>query len=554
MFCEKCGAALPDGAPFCGNCGAAQQMNAQQPIAQQPVQDYIPQQAAEEYVPEQIAQEYVPQQQEYVPQQEYIPTEPAPRKEKPPKQPKPPKKKMAKWKKILLLTGIALVILGALAGYLYLRWYNSDEQVALRAVEKEDYEQAIELIDGKYDSKEGKALLESMREKITGAKDGFLSEELSYQAAKKAISDLRAYDVAELRSELDEADRYLDDLNTSRTCFDTAEEHFAAGNYEKAMAAYRGVIETDPNYSQAQTQLEAAITAYREEMLAQAAEKAEKKEYADAIAILDNALRVLPGDSALQTQRELYAAEGAAKDRSDTLKDAADSAAKGDYAAAMSLIKALLADNADDAELKAAYKKYYDKYIEQVLAEVDEKLAAKDYTGAAAAINAGLRVAENDAKLLAKRDEIEASKPVSLSEELIINSRDWPTWNKGTPVDPFGNDYSGAFNYVIFDFNRGYSSSEITFYVEYRTYGKYTSLEGRIGPYTTMDTNGQCYLQVYTDDQLKFTSPTVYRKTDAFPINVDITGAEYVKLVFVCPKDQSYRTIGAILSNLAFVP
>ena len=68
-FCKQCGAQIPDGAPFCGNCGAAQGSGGQTPQAPQPQQAYPQQPAAMQFRQESQPFQQAPQQQQAYTQQ-----------------------------------------------------------------------------------------------------------------------------------------------------------------------------------------------------------------------------------------------------------------------------------------------------------------------------------------------------------------------------------------------------------------------------------------------------------------------------------------------------
>ena len=541
MFCVRCGAVITEQGSFCPECGVPlvqQEIPAQQ---ESPVQQEIP---VRQEIP---AQQEIPRQQT---QQHYAeaPTDPTPK-----KQPKREKKPVKKGLLIAIIVGVVLLAGGITAGVLYLNWYNSDEQVAIRAVEQEDFEKAIEALDGDYDTEGGKALLEKLRGKITDVKERFLSEECSYELAQKELGDLRAYGVEQLNPELDEAARLIETVNTSRTHHSTARRYLDSGNYVDAIAEFRLVSEEDPNYETAKKELDGAVNSFRDDVLAQAAERAASEDYLGAVAILEDALRTLPNDQKLTEQREIYTSDNASKLRSQALEEAEQLANKKDYLGAMKTVKTLMNGDTSDTELNRLYEKYCDAYISQVIEKAEEQAADGNFTAALATIGDGLKNLPGEQKLLDKKTELEKRKPQPLNELLIINQSDWPRWNEGAPVDPFGNDYSGAFNYLIFSEYK-YYYDEIQHYVEYRTYQNYSTLRGRIGPYTEMAEDGVCYLQVYVDDQLKYTSPMVYRKTDTFDFAVDISGAEYIKLVYVIPKTERSIIVAAILSNLELAP
>lgn len=67
--------------------------------------------------------------------------------------------------------------------------------------------------------------------------------------------------------------------------------------------------------------------------------------------------------------------------------------------------------------------------------------------------------------------------------------------------------------------------------MEYRVYGNYSKITMTIAPDKDLGENDACCIQVYADDVLIKTSPTITRKTDAVQFSVSIEGAEYIKIV-----------------------
>lgn len=127
---------------------------------------------------------------------------------------------------------------------------------------------------------------------------------------------------------------------------------------------------------------------------------------------------------------------------------------------------------------------------------------------------------------------------VSLATLPILNGD--IRWNKGSPKDPFGNDYSYAVNYTIVkarEMQNCTDGVEQYMYGEYRIYKKYESISFTVAPYTEIAKNGTGYVQVYADDVLVATSPEMTRKTDAQKVVASVRGAEYIKIVIrvSCP-------------------
>lgn len=156
-----------------------------------------------------------------------------------------------------------------------------------------------------------------------------------------------------------------------------------------------------------------------------------------------------------------------------------------------------------------------------------------------------IAVVPDSTTLSDKLQNAEEHKPISITTLREINSGEWGTWNTGSPIDPFENDYSSACNYVIL----GGREWERDSYIEYRLYGKYSILSGTVATHIESEDGRISRLQIYADDVLIYTSADLGRKTDAIPFSVDVSGAEYIKIVV----HTDYRAV-SILSNVELWP
>ena len=63
----------------------------------------------------------------------------------------------------------------------------------------------------------------------------------------------------------------------------------------------------------------------------------------------------------------------------------------------------------------------------------------------------------------------------------------------------------------------------------------------QLAPYSTIGEEKTAFIQVYADDELVYTSPTIAQKTQAFSGEANIAGAEYIKIIANIAWDYSYE-------------
>lgn len=305
-----------------------------------------------------------------------------------------------------------------------------------------------------------------------------------------------------------------------------------------------------------------------ESILTEAATYADAGDYANAVKSITDGLTRYPEEESLTAKKTEYENKQVAQSKQDTLEQAAAYAAVGNYKSALETIQLAQKQLGNDADLlqKVAeytdgYKKatinaaaqyeqsrdylnayktiadalklvdsdaslnvklslYEQNYADAVVAEADSKAAALDFDGARSLLNAALKEIPNNETLKTKLSQISSAQPVSLASLTPINGGF--DWGNGEPKDPFGNDYSASGTYTIV--NRGNT-------VEYRVYGNYSKITMTIAPEQGISSGDSACIQLYADDVLVKTSPTITRKTDAVQFSVPIEGAEYISIV-----------------------
>lgn len=336
-----------------------------------------------------------------------------------------------------------------------------------------------------------------------------------------------------------------------------AEAAASAQDYRKALSILAAGLLQYPDeeqFADKQSEYQALLDEENKQAILEEAETyAGAGDYESALKTIRAALEENSTDTDYLSRMNLYAEE--LKDKALTIAN--QYAEKQEYLKAYQTARDALDAIGSDTELNVKTNLYEQNYAEDVLAQVDELVQAKDYSTARSILDAALKNAPDNQDLTARRNEINALQPVSLSSMTVLNGG-W-TWNDVAPEDPFGNDYSSAMNYAVFqqgentyynsrEYEEGYGN-----YAEYRVYGKYSTLTMTLAPYKETGENCSVWVQVYADDTLVQTSPQITRKTDAITLNVPIANAEYIKIVVNLSED--YPDYGAlIMSNVQLWP
>ena len=435
--------------------------------------------------------------------------------------PKKPKKKMSKGKKALTIILTVLIVMLGTAGYVGLRYLTGDEYKIIKALNNEDYSQAYEIYQTGLEGGASRTLIFSLQTRLDKVREDFDAGAIEYSVANMEVSTIEKMNISDIAAKVKEVKEHISALNTSRTAFSTAETMMTKGDFEGAITNYKKVTEDDTNYETAKSKLANAVEQYRAAILKSAADYVAQNSYDKAIACIEGALKVLPDDAKLTEQLEIHNKNFKEQTKSTAVSSAKAAADKGDYQSALKTLSDAMKNFPDDVDITTDYKTYSAKFSEDAIKKADEVTAQKNYTGAIELLTDALKVLPSDEALTKKLAEVEAAQPVSLSTLTPINGS-LGKWNEGSPTDPFGQTHTQVSNYIIVE--------DGTRYEEYRLYGKYKTLSGSLVPYKDMPTDGSAQVKIYADDKLIYTSPTIGRKTDTVDFEINIQGADYIKI------------------------
>lgn len=484
MFCENCGNQIPENVKFCPNCGKT------------------------------VASENGEVQKESASEK----NEPANIKTK-------KYSKKSKWKKVMILVLSLIVVLAGVGSYCY---FTSPVYTMQKDLKAEKVSEAVVVYN--YDIA-GNKLLEKVAENILAEYiQTLISEyengEKEYDIVYEFLSALTGLNCEELSGAAEEGMMTIQTYQKNESVYQEAEELYENENYEEAIEKYKLVTKDSDVYEVAQERIKDSQAKYKEKVLAQTEAPATLTEYENCLKVLEGALEILPGDEDIISKQEELNEAYLSLVKSTALENAKNAVEAGDYSKAFSELKSALEKLPDDVELLNQQSSYIEEYVDVVIDSANASMEAKEYSKAETTIRTALKILPDNEELTQKLSEVQDAKPVSLSSLTALNGGF--DWNEGTPTDSFGNTYNDTMNYAIFE-GWGYSDNE--YYAEYRVYKEYSTLTFSVAPYNEIPEEGYGQVQVYSDDKLIFTSDTINRKTDKQDYSVNISNAEYIKIV-----------------------
>lgn len=294
------------------------------------------------------------------------------------------------------------------------------------------------------------------------------------------------------------------------------------GDYEGALSKIQAGLATYPTSTDLQKKSDEYTAARdaqaQEKTLADAKSFVESGDYTSAITLLQKVLQTQSDNEAYQnalaTYRDAY--------KTSAISSASSLAAGGDYVGAMKAIQTAAAVLSDDTELSAKATEYEKSYIADVTTQADDLAAQGDYDGAISLLEAAKTSTGDSDTLTNKIKEITDSKPVyvELTSLKVVDSSYYYGMSSDSLMDTYGNMY----------LNAGTFTGTGTHYATFYTSGQYKILYGTIAAPDSIGEDATITVNIYADDTLLQTIPSITRMTKPVDISLDISGADIVKI------------------------
>ena len=301
--------------------------------------------------------------------------------------------------------------------------------------------------------------------------------------------------------------------------------YYNSKDYASAIAELGKVSAESKYYDEASAMLQEAVAIYSDDALSKASTYASTGDYKMACSILENALQVIPANSALTEELASYQETFRDQLRTSTLEAVEGSIAEDDYPAAIQTLSAALDELSGDIELNALLEKYSGEYRDMIITQADAALESEGYEAAIAVANQGLVVLNNDSTLLQAIANYETYRPVNITTLKIVgqNAADYTD----NAEDIAGNVYEHAFS--IGGNSPGYKGYN---YIEFATSGEYSHFSAILSPadeWKWRQDFPTCTIKVFGDDKTLATY-TVNYKDAPKQISVDVTDVSYLEI------------------------
>ena len=388
MFCEDCGMKYQMGDLFCPDCGSRN--------------DHLTMRHLENNIPNKVP---------------------------PKKRSIKPKKGKKKWLVFalvfcILAASTATVVLnpGGIFDPVHEIVYGRSADDVINALENREFEEALRLARDISESSQ-RWLEIRLVERLEVISVAFVDEEIEYLVAMLELDTIEQMGFQNLTSEIEHTRSFVNDMNSSRIAFNTAQSMVQQGDFVAAIGYYSLVIPEDPNYEAAQEGMRDALGAYRDWVQTEAENYIADGKVQQAFQVFMKALEIFEDDPVLTEQFSLIKQSHI----SSSIAEATRLMEQGEYIEAERIIAEALQFHSEDEELLQKHSTIIEAYVSSAIIEATALQEGGIYQDAIAVINNALRVAPNHPRLTETRLVIQEDHVSSMIEEaeFLLEERDF---------------------------------------------------------------------------------------------------------------------------------
>lgn len=317
---------------------------------------------------------------------------------------------------------------------------------------------------------------QALHSRLNDAVEDYNNDRISLDEAISVITTISRLDVIPFY-EVDNISEQLNNLNTSKLSFESAERLYEEGYYFDAYNCYQSVIEEDSLYYSAQEKARLSLNL-----------------------VLDN----------VDEQLEILIAAN-------------------DYAGALDLIDNTVLLTGESATLSSKRTEYSAKYLSYALSEAEGALTSIGYEQSISIIASAIDRIGDDPRLVKALEYYELFKPLYINEMDYYGKSEWGSIHAYSDAkDNLGNEYKYGFFISNAD-GTGGEDMYVTFYLG----GNYSVFTGTcILPYDLRsEKDGNCF-KIFGDDVLLFTSNTMTEGSSPQEFSLDVEDVVYLKIVY----------------------
>lgn len=363
------------------------------------------------------------------------------------------------------LFAINMILIAVLVGFLAL---GNPANEIVDYLEAGDYYMASSLYENDMRGKPNKKLIKELDKRLDEISEDYQSGELYYDTASRELEVIKAMQIEDISEKLDGVIKNVETINASQIAFEDGKYNADYGYYSDAIACFRLVDSSSPDYETAQSEIERLSGLYKEDLFEDVNNDIESAYYKSAFEMLISAKEFLPED----------------KDIIEKLE-----------------------------ECEAT-----------VVSEADKLIAELDYDGAVELISNAIEGYPESKTLAGKLDAIDKGRPTFLKDlKASLNSKN-SEYEDGSFTDANNVEHDGKY---LFDPGLDEAkTANAEFYLE----KKYSRFNATFVPNQTTNEKEKFTIEILVDGKVVKTIKNFTIKSKNEAVEIDVTGASKLEI------------------------